>query len=184
MALFFHCLKLHNKEMEVRSSRDSAFVIDIACWNAYCDVWDRLVCQHGLFFVIFTLNVLACAFKVESWEIFLQKYSWVLLSLSFFLTSTWVLSNTFFCVCIFIYFERFFWWDVDVGRFKQTFQQFNFHVFSEKASYMLDSVCELERASEHVHQGGFLLWKHPTIPCSSVGNRLIIMRKHIRGVNR
>lgn len=42
MALYFHCLELHNKEMEVRSSRDSALVIDIACWNAYCIVWERL----------------------------------------------------------------------------------------------------------------------------------------------
>lgn len=53
-----------------------------------------------------------------------------------------------------------------------------------KTAYMLDSACELQSEREHVHQGGFLLWKHPTIPCSLVGNRLIIMRKHIRGVNR
>lgn len=37
-------------------------------------------------------------------------------------------------------------------RFKQTSQQFIFHIaahgFSEKASYMLDSVCELERERE------------------------------------
>lgn len=43
-----------------------------------------------------------------------------------------------------------------VGYFKQTFQQFNFHVFSEKASYMLDSVCELERERQSMCiKGGF-----------------------------
>ncbi len=46
--------------------------------------------------------------------------------------------------------------DLDVVRcFKQTFQRFNFHVFSEKASYMLDSVCWVWERESMCIKGGF-----------------------------
>lgn len=70
--------------------------------------------------------------------------------MSFFDTSSWVISN----ISLLWEILR----DVDVvGRFKQTLQRFNFHVFSEKESCMLDSVCEFwerEKASMCI-KGGF-----------------------------